>query len=400
MFFYEVNPENMRNPFLLFISLFLVAGLGHSQNANALIDKQMSKIPVSSSGSTEAIADYINSNFKTEGDKIRAVFYWTASNISYDVANMSSINFNETSQEKIAKTLKTRKGVCIHYAEVFNEIANKVGVKCMIVDGYTKQNGKISTLSHAWCAAIIDGKWFLFDPTWGSGGINNGVFVKKINDYYFKVDPAKMISSHMPFDYLWQFLNYPVSNQEFYDGKTQVNKSKSNFDYRAEIDKQQKLSDMEKALESVGRMEKNGIKNSLLLERFNGKKKELASYRQNGNVDKLNSIISDYNQAVTSLNDFIYYRNKKFKPTLPDEEIKRMIQTPKEKLAQCQDALDAVGPVGKENLSNLSSLRKSIADVLAQAEEHESFVRDYLSKGKGARKSMFTKVSWFGIPLN
>jgi hypothetical protein len=57
-------------------------------------------------------------NFKTETDKIRAVFYWTASNISYDVPGMFDLNVNETVPEKIAKTLKKRKGVCAHYAVV------------------------------------------------------------------------------------------------------------------------------------------------------------------------------------------------------------------------------------------------------------------------------------------
>jgi hypothetical protein len=38
----------------------------------------------------------------------------------------------------------------------------------------------------------------------------------------------------MPFDYLWQFLNYPISNQEFYNGSTGVDKSKR-FDFEAEF---------------------------------------------------------------------------------------------------------------------------------------------------------------------
>lgn len=36
----------------------------------------------------------------------------------------------------------------------------------------------------------------------------------------------------MPFDYLWQFLNYPVTNQEFYEGKMSQNKSKRYFNYK------------------------------------------------------------------------------------------------------------------------------------------------------------------------
>jgi hypothetical protein len=67
-----------------------------------LVDAKMAAIP-SASNSTDAIVNYINANFKTETDKIRAVFYWTASNISYDVPGMFDLNVNETVPEKIAK---------------------------------------------------------------------------------------------------------------------------------------------------------------------------------------------------------------------------------------------------------------------------------------------------------
>jgi hypothetical protein len=72
----------------------------------------MAAIPNASS-STDAIANYINANFKTETDKIRAVFYWTASNISYDVPGMFDLNVNETVQKKLPN-VKRRKGVCAH----------------------------------------------------------------------------------------------------------------------------------------------------------------------------------------------------------------------------------------------------------------------------------------------
>jgi hypothetical protein len=390
----------MKNIYLI-LSLFLsILSFGQINVGYALLDKQMSNIPKSSTNSTEAIANYINSNFKTDNDKIRAVFYWTATNISYDIANMYAVNFNETPQDKITKTLKTKKGVCIHYAEVFNEISNKIGIKSYIIKGYTKQNGKVGNLSHAWCAAKIDNKWYLFDPTWGSGYVNNGRFFKKLNDYYFKAEPSKLISSHIPFDYLWQFLNYPITNQEFYEGKTQINKSKRFFDFESEITKYNKLSESDKLFDSAARIEKNGVKNAMILERLEGKKKQLTSLRQNTNIEKLNSIVNDFNEAVILLNDFVHYRNNKFKPTFSDDEISSMIQTPKEKLVKCQDAIYTIGAVGNKNASNLASIKKSINDVLTQTEEHALFVQEYLSKSKIARKSMFTKISWFGVPLN
>ena len=373
---------------------------GQVNTGYSLVDAKMAVIPASSTTSTDAIAKYINSNFKTETDKIRAVFYWTASNISYDVANMFAVNFNETEQEKIAKTLRTRKGVCIHYAVVFNELSQKTGIQSYIIDGYTKQNGKVGDLAHAWTAAKIDKKWYLFDPTWGSGYVNNGRFSKKINNYYFKADPTKIIASHIPFDYLWQFSNYPITNGEFYEGKIQINKNKKYFDFEKEITKYNDLSEADQLFASAERIEKNGLKNAMILERYEGKKQQLTHLRQNNNIEKLNAIVNEMNEAVVLLNDFIHYRNNKFKPTFSDDEISSMIETPRSKLAKCQNDIYSVGAVGNKNASNVASIKSSIGAALAQAEEHSLFVKKYLSASKIVRKTMFSKVSWFGAPLN
>jgi predicted transglutaminase-like cysteine proteinase len=157
---------------------------------------------------------------------------------------------------------------------------------------------------------------------------------------------------------------------------------------------------MERVSESITRIEANGIKNKMINDYLTSKRKELEIRNQNENIEKLNSIATEYNQAIILLNDFINYRNKKFKPTLPDYEILQMIQRPKAAFAKCKKDISNVGFVGVENESNLRSIKKSINEALAQAEEYELFVKDYLSKSKLVRKTMFTKVSWFGIPLN
>ncbi|MFV8338355.1 transglutaminase domain-containing protein [Flavobacterium sp. LB3P21] len=390
----------MKNIYLVLFFFISFLSFGQVNTGYSLVDAKMAVIPASSTTSTDAIAKYINSNFKTETDKIRAVFYWTASNISYDVANMFAVNFNETEQEKIAKTLRTRIGVCIHYAVVFNELSQKTGIQSYIIDGYTKQNGKVGDLAHAWTAAKIDKKWYIFDPTWGSGYVNNGRFSKKINNYYFKADPTKIIASHIPFDYLWQFSNYPITNGEFYEGKIQINKNKKYFDFEKEITKYNDLSEADQLFASAERIEKNGLKNAMILERYEGKKQQLTYLRQNNNIEKLNAIVNEMNEAVVLLNDFIHYRNNKFKPTFSDYEISSMIETPRSKLAKCQNDIYSVGAVGNKNASNVASIKSSIGAALAQAEEHSLFVKNYLSKSKIVRKTIFSKVSWFGVPLN
>ncbi|HWS60060.1 MAG TPA: transglutaminase domain-containing protein [Flavobacterium sp.] len=390
----------MKKLLLVLIFLFSIFIYGQTQVGYALIDKKIDVIPQEYNTSTAAIAKYINANFKTENDKIRAVFYWTSSNISYDVKNMFVVNYDETPQTRIPKTLETKKGICGDYAAIFNELATLVGIKSVIISGYTKQNGKIDSLSHAWCAAMIDNSWYVFDPTWGSGSLLNGKYVRKINDYYFKTEPNKIISTHIPFDYLWQFSNYPVTNAEFYVGKTQIDKIKKYFDFEKEIVKQSGLSEIDRLFESNVRIEKNGLKNALIIETYESNKKQLTYLRQKESVEKLNNIVKELNEAVVLLNDFILYRNNKFKPTFPDEEVNMMIQRPREKIIKCQNDIYKVGSIGSENAANLSSIKQSIETNLALAEEHALFVKNYLSKSKLVRKTMFSKASWFGVPLN
>lgn len=391
----------MKNIYLVLSFFLSILSFGQANVDYSSIDKKMAAIPNNLTFSTDSIAKYINTNFKSENDKIRAVFYWTASNISYDVKNMFVVNFEETNQDRITKSLKSKKGVCFHYALIFNEISNKIEIQSYIISGYTRQNGKVGDdLSHAWCAAKIDNKWYLFDPTWGSGFVNKGAFNKKMNNYYFKTEPNKIITSHIPFDYLWQFLNYPITNSEFYLNKTQIDKTKKYFDFEKEIAKLTSLSEIDQLFESSERIEKNGLKNGLIREEYQNKKKQLAYLRQNGSIDKLNAVVSEMNEAVALLNDFIFYRNNKFKPALSDEEISEMVQKPREKLLKCQNNIYKIGSVGSENASNVNSMKKSIQTNLAMAEEQVSFVKNYLSKSKIVRKTMFSKVSWLGIPLN
>ncbi|WP_264519796.1 transglutaminase domain-containing protein [Flavobacterium sp. N1994] len=374
---------------LVFSFLFLTQfSIGQTSEGYLNIDKTIAKIPDSLTTTTSKIASYITANFKTENEKIRAVYYWTASNISYDVPNMYEPNYLDSQQVKITNTLKSRKGVCIHYAEVFNDIANKAGIKTYIIGGYTKQLGVIATISHAWCASFIDGKWYMFDPTWGSGYVDGKKFVKKFNTTYFKVEPSKMIASHMPFDYLWQFLNAPLTNQEFVSGKSDAKKPKINFDYPSEIDKYEKLPDGEKAFEASKRIEKNGVLNNLISEQLKDKKNEFTVYNQNQNIEKLNGITANYNEAAASLNDFFIFKSKKFKPTQPDDILKKMITDIKDKLVTCRDEVYTVGAVGQQNINNLANLKKLILDALTQVAIEDKFVTEYLGKGLIGRKIM------------
>ena len=69
-------------------------------NPYADIDKKALLIPDSLTKSTKAIAAYINANFRSNEDKVRATFIWVAANIRYDVPNMYAINYYEKRKTK------------------------------------------------------------------------------------------------------------------------------------------------------------------------------------------------------------------------------------------------------------------------------------------------------------
>ena len=62
------------------------------------------------------------------------------------------------------------------------------------MEGYVKMGNQVVSLSHAWCVARIDTTWDLFDPTWAAGYINNGAFVPKLNNAFYKSEPYAFYS--------------------------------------------------------------------------------------------------------------------------------------------------------------------------------------------------------------
>jgi hypothetical protein len=79
----EPTQYNMENICVLFLSFFLV--ILDKLKLHAAVDAEMAAISNKSTASVEAISSYINANFKTDNDKIRAAFIGLL-NISYDVA--------------------------------------------------------------------------------------------------------------------------------------------------------------------------------------------------------------------------------------------------------------------------------------------------------------------------
>jgi Transglutaminase-like superfamily len=366
------------------------------------IDNIALQLPDSLTTSSEKISRYICSNFKSESDKSRAIFVWVATNIGYDVDNMFAINIREKREDKISKVLKSRKGICENFAALFVDVCLKSGLKAIVVEGYCKQNNYVEFIPHAWCAAMIDSVWYLFDPTWGSGYLMNGKFYRKLNNDYFKVNPLVLIKTHMPFDYLWQFLNYPISSQEFYEGKTQSNTSKPFFNYKDSIFAYEKQDQIQQLTATALRIEKNGLRNSLLFERLQYIKIQLENERQGQMIGLYNEAYSAFNEGVRLYNAFVEYRNKQFLPKKSDMEIQQMLDDAKSKFKQVRVDLKQIKEPDATLFKSIISLSGMLDDTSKQLVEQEDWLKSYFKKSEWERKSMFyeRKMSLFGIPIN
>jgi len=374
---------------VIFIFGFWV-GLKAQKKVNYFpIDNVILLIPDSLTNSTQGIANFINLKFSNQSDKSRAIFIWVAINIQYDIDNMFAINFYQSTNEIIDKTLKIRKGICMNFAELFNDIANKVGIKSYVINGYTKQNGFVDYIPHAWCAANIDSIWYMFDPTWGSGYVKDSRFIKKINNFYYKTKPEQLIKSHMPFDLLWQFLYYPITNQEFYEGKTQINKNKPYFNFIDTLSNYEKQSAIDQLISSSARIEMNGVKNSLVFDRLQYNKREIEYYKNKQVVEQFNSSTNFYNIATNLLNEFINYRNHQFTPKKSDLEIKLMIDTVETSFKLSRKQLENIKNPDSNTALLIAQLNKSLDNATINLNEQKAFLSKYFKTSKKNRNSLF-----------
>ena len=371
-------------------------------NPFAQTDALALRLPDSASHSVASIAAYVNANFTRPIDKTRAIFMWIVSNIQYDIDNMFAIDFYADSAAEISRPLQTRKGICQNYAALFSAICNQAGVRSRVIEGYTTQRGFVDYIPHAWCAVLIDGSWRLIDPTWGSGYVEKGKFVRKVNEDYFNATPEAFIQSHMPFDYLWEFLHYPVTNQEFYERRTLQDNSKPYFQFEDSITAYEAMSrNQQEAAEAV-RVEKNGLRNGMVFDRLRHLRLDIENDRQNRMIDDYNGSLQDYNSAIRQFNLFIDYRNHQFKPEKRDAEIRQMLDTVTQELQALRTRISGIVPTAADSRVQqpLQQLRTAIGDLAGKVREQDDFLTAYLSKGKSGRRGMFYKTAIFGRPIN
>ncbi|MCX7028078.1 MAG: hypothetical protein NT061_11515, partial [Spirochaetes bacterium] len=102
-------------------------------------------------------------------------------------------------------TFESGKSVCQGYSDLTLQLAEALGLKAVVLGGYSKGYsyipGKPSENNHAWNTFRIDGSWYLMDTTWGAGSIGDDrKFRQELSYAWFAMDPQLFLLTHFPED--------------------------------------------------------------------------------------------------------------------------------------------------------------------------------------------------------
>jgi hypothetical protein len=356
-------------------------------------------IPTSHTKSVDQFSKHINSHYQTPQEKVRTIYYWLAANIVYDVASLANMPLYYERQALITQTLSTRKAVCQGYAEVFQELCAKTGIPSYLVTGFVIPKGTSTPTSHAWVAAQVSGQWYLFDPTWGSGVVENGKFVPRINDRYFMVPPARMLLTHLPFDPLWQFQAQPMSYHAFLTTrnagtslKPSTTKPKKAFAFLDTLAVYAASSEKTKLTATLRRMSSHQFIPPVVLEHLKDIKQNLTVIKQNETIDQYNAAVSAFNTGIDQLNQFTRFKNNQFQPAKTDLALQQMLSGITHKLQEAKKLLQQIKPADNTNLFlSLQNMKAALEKAMVQAQKQEQFLVQYFKTPVSQRKALFYK---------
>lgn len=225
--------------------------------------------------SIDELSNRINYDFKTDYEKVRAVYNYINLNISYDYSKLNSelvkgpeqyFYYNEKDFQRrknlkddkiISETFSTKKALCYGFALVFKKTCDLLNIENEIIKGYVRLkpneiNKVITKKNHAWNAAKINNKWMLFDITFGNGLIEENVWKQKPDYFYFNIDKDLLKITHYPSSPFWIsffgqkklniFCNQPIYENAYFKsnsklispklGELNINNNKLTFEFK------------------------------------------------------------------------------------------------------------------------------------------------------------------------
>ena len=229
---------------IIFIVLSLLVALPVWAISESKIEKLVENAPIAKSHSDmKKLVEALTKGLKEDEDKAYSILMWIVKNIDYDDYKMRQIE--EKARKKNSRVeipdsgdiLKTRLGVCADIASLYEKMADRAGLKAVVIKGCTSDINKKTrkcrdgSPGHEWNAVWIDDQWEFVDPTWAITGGDKKVMedIEKKNKYerelkkrerkdkttyemregryvdkqWFMTEPDVMERDHHPYDEKW-----------------------------------------------------------------------------------------------------------------------------------------------------------------------------------------------------
>lgn len=213
---------------ILPLLLFTIAGSNLYAQTNGrdftAVDAYVKSLGPLDSMSMGTINNVVSNKFTDKIDKARAIYYWIAHNITYDV---KSARNNSPMKNKPADVLLSRKAVGIGFASLFQDMCSSADIRCLTVDGFVKNNinqinEKGTEINHSWAVVQLGESpetWYYVDPAWGSGyaDAEMKVFTSYYTDAYFFTEKETFNLQHFPDNEAWKLGPAPKNKKDFFE---------------------------------------------------------------------------------------------------------------------------------------------------------------------------------------
>jgi len=328
-----------------------------------------------------------------EQDTVKAVFDWVTDNIRYDVALLKKVKLNgienikldSSKKLRVANAIKTRRGVCQHYSELFDAIMQRLGYESVIIAGYTRSpvTKKINPIGHAWNAVKVNNKWILLDSTWGAGYVtNDNKFKKMYKPEYYNIDPTKAIFSHIPYDPLWQLLDTVVPYEVF--DKQEINRQALQItdDYKA-IEHHLQLTEVEQMNKALNRSKKMEKANALIKRWQDIKIQNINAAYRNSMVEVYNGASEMMREATSKYNDYVQAKNNRFRGGKWNREFtKKYMTTLLEKAESAHQRYLSIKDNDPTMSSDLTATLKNTTSFIKLVKKELSYIKNSWPKSK------------------
>jgi transglutaminase/protease-like cytokinesis protein 3 len=219
----------MKNPLKkLLPACILFAGFTANAQTNGhdftKIDEYVKSLGPLTNMSMGTVNNVVSNKFTDKMDKARAIYYWVAHNISYDVKSLRS---NDNAKNTPAQVLLTRKATGLGFASLFQDMCSSADIRCLTVDGFVKYNTqqigeKDQEINHSWAVVQLGEspeQWYYVDPAFGSGYLSADMkdFTPAYSDAYFFTEKATFNQQHYPDNNAWKLGGAPKGKGDFFD---------------------------------------------------------------------------------------------------------------------------------------------------------------------------------------